>query len=90
LPAVPKAWSDGSFRGLRARGGVEVDLTWRDGRATSAVLKTSTAGSHRVRAPQGQMTVSLTADGRDVPFRMDNEVVTFRSDAGRTYHMRLK
>jgi alpha-L-fucosidase 2 len=90
LPAVPKAWSDGSFRGLRARGGVEVDLTWREGRAVSAVLKTSVAGSHRLRAPRRQTTVSLTADGRDVPFRMDNDVVTFRSDAGRTYHVRFK
>jgi hypothetical protein len=34
--------------------------------------------------------VSSTADGRDVPFRMENEVVTFRSDAGRTYQVRFK
>jgi alpha-L-fucosidase 2 len=90
LPAVPKAWSEGSFRGLRARGGVEVDLTWREARAVSAGLKTSVAGSHRLRAPRGQTTVSLTTDGRDVPFRMDNDVVTFRSDAGRTYQMRFR
>jgi hypothetical protein len=50
LPALPKAWYEGSFRGLRARGGVEVDLTWRDGRAVSAVLKTSLAdGSDSAR-----------------------------------------
>jgi hypothetical protein len=54
------------------------------------VLKTSVAGSHRLRAPRGQTTVSITADGRDVPFRMDNDVVTFRSDAGRTYQMRFR
>jgi alpha-L-fucosidase 2 len=35
LPAVPKDWADGSFTGLRARGGYEVSCTWRGGRVTA-------------------------------------------------------
>ena len=39
LPALPKAWSKGAFRGLVARGGFEIDLTWHDSTPVTAKVR---------------------------------------------------
>jgi alpha-L-fucosidase 2 len=39
LPALPSAWPEGKVRGLRARGGVEVDIAWSDGRLVRCALR---------------------------------------------------
>ncbi len=42
LPAVPAAWRSGSIRGLKARGGYEIDMSWDEGRITALRIRTQT------------------------------------------------
>jgi alpha-L-fucosidase 2 len=39
LPALPSAWPEGALHGVRARGGVELDVEWSQGRLTHAVVR---------------------------------------------------
>ena len=49
LPALPSAWAAGRVRGLRARGGVEVDIEWKGGALQHATLTAREARTVRVR-----------------------------------------
>ena len=64
LPALPSAWADGGFRGLRARGGVVCDLEWTGGKAKGATLHGLASFTHRLRAPKGQKISTVDVDGQ--------------------------
>jgi len=51
LPAWPAAWKTGAVRGLRARGGLEVDLTWQAAAKVTATLRALSSREHKIRPP---------------------------------------
>ncbi len=82
LPALPKAWSTGSVKGLRARGGFEVEMAWENRQLTEAKLHSSLGRDCTLRT---DAAVSVTCDGTPVDTEQLDSVVRFKTEAGKTY-----
>jgi len=91
LPALPSVWPNGSVQGLRARGGLEVELIWKDRRAVKAVLKASQDRSIKLRPPRGQQVIEVRCDGKPVAVQTnDDGTVAFKVHRGVRYEIALK
>ncbi|HEX2921646.1 MAG TPA: glycoside hydrolase family 95 protein [Bacteroidales bacterium] len=50
LPALPEKWNSGNVKGLKARGGFEVDILWTNGKIATATIKSEIGGNCRLRS----------------------------------------
>ncbi|MBE6633161.1 MAG: glycoside hydrolase family 95 protein [Ruminococcaceae bacterium] len=66
LPALPKAFANGSVEGLKAKGNVRVDMTWKNGRLTL----------YRLQSPVEQDVTVATANGVQAVHLLPNEALT--------------
>jgi len=85
LPALPSAWPEGRFHGLRARGKVEVDASWKGGRAISGALRPGAAGEFRLRPPHGQRIARIQCAGRIIPATESGGVWLVRLEPRKEY-----
>jgi len=63
LPALPAAWKDGRVTGLRARGGLTVDMEWKNGAISEATVRATRAGEVQIttHGSAAAQTVKLRA-----------------------------
>jgi alpha-L-fucosidase 2 len=84
LPALPKAWSDGSVKGLIARGNFEItDLQWKDGRLSKLTIKSLSGNDCKIRTSNavqanGFKLLDKSASGKDF-------ISGFKTQVGKQY-----
>ena len=80
LPALPSAWPSGSVRGLRARGGFEVDIEWREGKLVSATIRSLLGNPVLLRHANHATQLNLT---RGETFICDGSLQRSAGEVGR-------
>jgi alpha-L-fucosidase 2 len=85
LPALPKAWRDGAIRGVRARGGLTVDMRWDGGRMRHATIASIASTPVKLRLPQGQSVARIEAGRQRVAFEIRDGLCCFQAEPGRRY-----
>ena len=73
LPAIPAEWTSGEVKGLRARGGFEVDITWAKGQVTKLRIRSTVGGNCRIGIPNnmkpaGKFSIRQAAQDNPNPF----------------------
>lgn len=82
LPALPKDWLNGSVKGLRARGGYEVDLVWNDGELHSARIIAQHGGRCRIGT---NLPFFIIEGEREISFSWKDSVLEFETKKDKEY-----
>ena len=71
LPALPERWADGSVTGLKARGGFEVSMDWKNGKLTTCQITSLLGNPCIVRYGEKIKTYKINAGSS---IRIDGEL----------------
>ncbi|MFS0726615.1 glycosyl hydrolase family 95 catalytic domain-containing protein [Paenibacillus sp. 1P07SE] len=89
LPALPDRWSTGSVQGLRARGGIEVSIAWRDGRLTDVHLTSDVGQACSFKATDKPVRIAAGDDAVDWQGGSEG-LSSFAMQAGVRYHLQYR
>ncbi|MBC8054218.1 MAG: glycoside hydrolase family 95 protein [Sphingobacteriaceae bacterium] len=84
LPALPAVWKDGKVNGLKARGGFEINMTWKGGRIATASIKSLAGGMGKIRASH-----PLKLEGTNIKSTKEGEshLIEFKTVKGKQYNL---
>ena len=73
LPALPSVWPTGRVTGLRARGGLTVDIAWENGKPARVRLQAAQDGAYVIRPPARCVPATITCAGKEESVNAGNE-----------------
>ncbi|MGJ8660337.1 MAG: glycosyl hydrolase family 95 catalytic domain-containing protein, partial [Cellulophaga fucicola] len=83
LPALPSEWSDGQFNGVCARGGFELDFSWKNKTLTTLKIISKADKPFRLKTKN---KVKVFCDGEQIRVKKHkNQVIEFLTEKGKTY-----
>ncbi len=83
LPAAPDAWRKGSFKGLCARGGFVLDVSWENFKATDISVYSSIGGMCCIKSN----CTAVLCNGKSIPILSSDGIVSFETEEGCTYKL---
>lgn len=87
LPALPSSWQKGHIKGLRARGGFELDLSWRNGKLMEGEVLSTIGGKCILRTHHPLNIIGVEFTSSEVPFyNTSNYITTFKTEANASYN----
>ncbi|SHF76567.1 alpha-L-fucosidase 2 [Arenibacter palladensis] len=83
LPALPTEWSEGEFKGVCARGGFELDFSWKNKELISTEVLSKVGERFRLKTNK---KVKVFLDGKPVSVKKRaNKIIEFNTVKGKTY-----
>lgn len=82
LPALPKSWADGTVKGLRARGGFTVNISWKNGELETAEILASQTGACQLRT---SIPLVVKKSDQILSTYWQNNMLTFTTKADEKY-----
>ena len=83
LPALPSAWKNGQFKGLKVRGGAEVSAEWKDGKVITAKVKATVTDTFRIKlSATNQTQINLLKNQKPVSLPVVDGQLTVPLQAG--------
>jgi len=86
LPALPDEWSEGTFKGVCARGAFELDFAWKNKMVTQLKIKSKAGEVCRIEYKPG---LKISSNGKNIKYKkLPNGLVEFQTIKGSSYQVK--
>ena len=84
LPAIPAVWANGSFKGLKGRGGFTIDVDWNNKQLTKALIVSDLGNECVVRTAEPVILKGANVVSKKAEYGF---IISFKTEKGKTYEL---